>query len=118
MNKLLDLHLANQIPTKGFDSHYNPLYEQSEKLNNTLIQLEKELQQLTFTSNNFGKLIEQSKGLYDSWDDLKRPEKRAIIKSMTNSIVFNGEEIVFKLKKLAPLPLSKLNPNGSHNDII
>lgn len=112
MKQLLDLHLNKQIPTEGFQHHYKPLFDQSKQLINTITQLEKDLQHLTFTASNFNTLIKHSKGLYDSWDTLAHQEKRGIIESMTKKIIFDGHEIIFNLKQLPPLDSQQIHTMG------
>jgi len=115
MNRLIDLNVQGQIPTKGFNQHYNPLFEQSEKLTITLIKLEKEFIEMAKINSSFDSVVTQSQRLYENWNTFKRVEKRSIIESITNSIVFDGKSLNFKLKQLAPLTSLELNTNGQHN---
>lgn len=112
MNKLIDLNIQGQIPTKGFNQHYNPLFEQSEKLNQTLTKLERELAEMTTINNSFDSVVTQSQKLYENWNSFKRVEKRSIIESVTNSITFDGKSLNFKLKQLAPLTSLELSKDG------
>jgi site-specific DNA recombinase len=118
MNKLIDLNIKGQIPTKGFNSHYNPLFEQSEKLKHTLKMLKSELNEMSKVNNSFDSVVHQSKGLYENWFSLSKLEKRTIIETVTNTIIFDGQTLNFKLKQIAPLSALELNSNGQHGTIM
>ncbi len=118
MNRLIELNLAGQIPTKGFNQHYNPLFEQSEKLQITLEKLEKEYGEMMTIKNSLGSVIQQSKSLYENWNTFNRPEKRSIIESITNTIIFDGKTIKFKLKQIAPLSSLELGQSAQPNGIM
>lgn len=115
LNRLIELNLSGQIPTKGFKQHYNPLFEQSEKLLITLTKLEKEYNEMITVKNSLGSVIHQSKTLYKNWNTFDRPEKRSIIESITNTIIFDGQTINFKLKQIAPLSSLELSQNAQPN---
>ena len=112
MDKLIELSIAGQIPTKDFDRHYSPLSQQLESLNKTLDRLEKELTDMNTINNSLGKVINQSKSIYEKWDAFDRIEKRSIIESVTNKIIFDGKLINFKLKQIAPLSSLELGKNA------
>jgi site-specific DNA recombinase len=114
LNQLIDLNIKGQIPTKGFNSHYNPLFEQSEKLQQTLKNLNIELEEMKKVNTSFDTVVHQSKGLYEKWYTLSKLEKRSIIESVTNTIIFNGDTLNFKLKQIAPLSSLELKGNGQH----
>lgn len=112
MNQVLELHFQNKIHTKGFEHHYNPLFEQSEKLSETISNLEQELNQITYSNTNIKDIIKHTYSISESWEGLERFERRNIVESITTSIIFDGEQITFKLKQLPPLDPSTLQTGG------
>jgi site-specific DNA recombinase len=118
LNQLIDLNIKGQIPTKGYNSHYNPLFEQSEKLQQTLKNLNIDLEEMKKVNTSFDSVVHQSKGLYENWYSLGKLEKCSIIEAVTNTIIFNGETLNFKLKQIAPLSSLELKSNGQHNGTI
>ena len=118
MNRLLELNIAGQIPTLGFNKHYEPLFEQSEKLNQSKEALEEEIKQMSNAQNNLDLIRKESKGVYDNWFNLEKHEKRSIIEAITNEIIYDGQTLRFKLKKIAPLSSLESNPNAQHNGTI
>ncbi len=118
MDSLITLNVEGQIPTKGFKGHYEPLYERKEQLIETTKQLQLELSQMYKAKNSFGTVLDKSKDLYVGWDNLERPDKRYIVQSVMNKVVFDGKNINFSLKQIAPLSFLELDTNGQHNGIM
>jgi site-specific DNA recombinase len=115
MNRLLELNIEGQIPTKGFNNHYEPLFEQSEKLSRSKEKLDNEIKEMINAHSSLDIIRKESKGIYEKWFSLERHEKRSIIEAITDEIIFDGETIRFKLKQIAPLSSLKLDPNAQHN---
>lgn len=118
MDRLLTLNIEGQIPVKGFNKHYEPLFEQKEQIEITLQTLQRELQDMLETQGSLSMVLNKSKDLYQKWHTLDRPEKRFIVQSITNRIDFDGKNISFKLKQIAPLSSLEIDPNGQHSGTI
>jgi len=118
MDRLITLNIEGQIPTKGFKQHYEPLFEQKEQLLENIKILKKELSLMYEAKNSFKMVVDKSKDLYQKWDKLDRPEKRFIVQSVTNRVEFDGKNIKFNLKQIAPLSSLKLTSNAQHNGIM
>lgn len=90
-----------------------------EQLQLTIPLLEKELKNLSGEKKSVDDVIENAKDLYGGWGKLSHQEKREVIEAITNSIVFDGQSLTFKLKNITPPqtanPLSKLSTNGQTN---
>jgi len=112
MDRLIELNVNEEIPLKGFKQHYEPLFEQKEQLEVNLITLKEELEQMKIAKNSFSVVIDKSKELYKNWKSLDRPEKRHIVQSVTNRITFDGRNINFSLKQIAPLSSLELGQSG------
>lgn len=118
LERLLDMNLNGEIPTKGFKNHYNPIFERKESLGQTIIDLKKELKGIKEASSNINLIIDKSLDFYANWDKLDRSEKRFVVESITNEIIFDNRTIVFKLKQIAPLSSLELTENGQHRGIM
>ncbi len=118
MDRLITLNIEGQIPTEGFKHHYEPLFEQKLQLEANLSTLNKELEEIQRAKGSLSLVLDKSKDLYQNWNSLSRPEKRFIIQSVTERIVFDGKTINFKLKQIAPLSALELGQNGQHNGTI
>jgi len=58
-----------------------------------------------------------AKIMNDNWHNLDRADKRYIVESITNEIIFDNRTILFKLKQIAPLSVLELNPRGQQRGI-
>ncbi|MEM7187850.1 MAG: hypothetical protein AAF466_14475, partial [Bacteroidota bacterium] len=108
------------LPTKGFQKHYQPLYNQSEQLEATIKKIEGELSDISTKKKSTGEIIKNSQSLYSNWFDLTHHEKREVLEAITNKIIFDGQGLTFKLKRIsAPRKtrsLSELTTNGQTTD--
>ena len=118
MDRLIVLNIEGQIPTKGFKVHYEPLFERKEQLEDSIKTLNSELKQMLEAKGSLAVVLDKSKDLYKNWNKLDRPEKRYIVQSVTNRIVFDGKSINFSLKQIAPLSSLELGENGQHDGTI
>tara|TARA_R110002072_G_scaffold260722_14_gene419348 strand:- start:34883 stop:36388 length:1506 start_codon:yes stop_codon:yes gene_type:complete len=112
LEKLVDLNIQGQIPTKGFKKHYEPVFVRKESLETTIKDLKRELEQLQQAKTSFDVIANKSLDFYNNWNNLDRGEKRSVIESVTNEIIFDNKSLIFKLKQIAPLSSLELTPNG------
>jgi site-specific DNA recombinase len=49
---------------------------------------------------------------YNNWQNLDSGERRYIVESITNEVIFDNRTLLFKLKQIAPLSFLELSPNG------
>jgi site-specific DNA recombinase len=115
MDKLIELSIDGEIPKKGFKTHYQPLFEQSEALQKHVNIQEGELQNIRRVKNSMGEIISSSHSIYDNWHSLSHPEKRSVIETITKNIIFDGDTIEFTFKQIAPPTYLKSNPNEQRN---
>jgi site-specific DNA recombinase len=112
LEKLLDLNMKGEIPTKGFKQHYEPVYVRKESLEVSITDLKQELQHLQNAKTSFDVIANKSLDFYNNWSTLDRSEKRSVVEIITNEIVFDNKSIVFKLKQIAPLSSLEVGANG------
>ena len=118
MDKLITLNIEGQIPNDGFKNHYEPLFERKGQLEQSITNLNNELENMLQAKGSFSVVLDKSKSLYKNWNKLNRPEKRFIVQSVTNRIDFDGKHIKFNLKQIAPLSSLELSQNGQPNGTI
>lgn len=111
LEKLVDLNIQGEIPTKGFKKHYEPIYVRKENLEVTIKDLKKELELVEQAKSSFDTIATKSLDFYNNWETLDRGEKRFIVETITNEIIFNNKSLTFKLKQIAPLSSLELAPN-------
>jgi site-specific DNA recombinase len=118
MDKLIELNIADELPTKGFKKHYNPLFERKEQLLLNIQDLESQLEYIKNAQSSFKFIANKSLDFYKKWSTLERSEKRYIVETITNRIDFDNKTINFNLKQIAPLSSLELPTNGSHRGIM
>jgi site-specific DNA recombinase len=112
LGKLIDLNLKGEIPTKGFKKHYEPVFVRKENLEKNIRDLEKEIEQLEQAKSSFQVIATKSIDFYNNWQNLDSGERRYIVESITNEVIFDNRTLLFKLKQIAPLSFLELSPNG------
>ncbi len=117
LEHLIDLNIQGEIPTKGFKKHYEPIYLRKESLEINIKDLKRELEQLQQAKSSFDVIASKSLDFYNNWENLDRGEKRSIVESITNEIIFDNRSLNFKLKQIAPLSSLELSPNGQQRGI-
>ena len=115
LDKLIDLNVEGQIPTKEFKKHYEPVFERKESLEANIKNLKLELEKLEQAKSTFNVMANKSLDFYNNWSKLERSEKRYVVESITNEIVFDGQTLNFRLKQIAPLSVLELGKNGQHS---
>lgn len=117
LEKLIDLNVQGQIPTKGFKEHYEPIYVRKENLELNIKDLKKDLEMLTEAKASFDIIANKSVDFYNNWETMERSEKRHVVESITNEIKFDNRTIKFNLKQIAPLSSLEIIPNGQQRGI-
>jgi len=115
VDKLVELNLLGEIPTKGFRSYYEPLELQKEQLEKNIELETHNLSQAKLTVASLSESFKVSEDTFSSWDSLERPEKRLIIELVTKKVIYDGKTLNFKLKGIAPISSPKeTGLNGQH----
>lgn len=118
LEHLIELNISGEIPTKGFKKHYEPVYVRKENLETNIKNLKLELEKLEKAKTTFDIMANKSLDFYKNWDKFDRGEKRYVVESITNEIIFDGQTLNFKLKQIAPLSSLELSQNGQHRGTI
>lgn len=118
MEKLIDLYQADEMPKGGFKSHYEPLFEQHEQIQNRIPEIQGEIDFMKSQLLSSDQIISDASNLYRGWSNLNTSEKRSVIENITKSIIIGEkDEITIKLIQITPKqPSSELTANGQRND--
>ncbi len=117
MDKLIQLHLKDQIPTDSFKGYFEPLDSQYKQLDTSVSQLEGQLDFLKIQQLSGDHILENAENLYERWPALDLTVKRRIVEELTQSIVIDTEDITIKFGyNPIILPILFVNPpNEQHN---
>lgn len=111
MKNLFNLHSQGQIPTAGFKEFYNPLDIQCQQIEETLLELQAQLDVIAVDSINGEVILDNAENLYERWPTLDLTVKRQIVEELTQSITIGGEDISIKFGYTPiVLPLISSNP--------
>ena len=96
MDKLILLHLQDQIPTNSFKGYFEPLDTQYQQLLESHMQTAGQLDFLKIQQLNGEHILGNAENLYERWPTLDLPVKRQIVEELTQSIVIDQEDITIK----------------------
>ncbi len=96
MDKTMQLYFAGQIPKDGFAVYYNPLDVQLKQIENTIPDIQAEIDFLRIEQLNGDTIITEAKNLADQWVEMNKDTKRQIVEQITERITIEGDEIRFK----------------------
>jgi site-specific DNA recombinase len=118
MDKLIQLHLKDQIPTDSFKGYFEPLDTQYKQLDTSVSQLEGQLDFLKIQQINGDHILDNAENLYQRWPALDLTVKRQIVEELTQSIVIDKEDITIKFGYnpiILPILFSN-TPKGQRRD--
>lgn len=96
MDKLMQLYLDGEIPKEGFGKKYDPYDTQLRQVEQSIPEIQAEIDFMKMDYLNGDSIIQDAKSLYDRWHTLEIEGKRQIVEQITDSITLGGEEIKFK----------------------
>ena len=113
MDKLVRLHLNDEIPSAGFKNHYNPFFDRNIQIENTIPELQAEIDFLKIQFLSSDEILHEAKNLYERWQSFIPDEKRKIIETLTDKIIVDKNEISFQLQYIPSQ--GKLTTDGHRN---
>ncbi|MCX6168713.1 MAG: recombinase family protein [Ignavibacteriales bacterium] len=113
MDKLVQLHLAGELPKTGFGSHYKPLDERYIQMENQIPELQAEIDFLKIQFLSSDEILREAKDLYDRWETFNSDEKRKIIETITDKITIGQNDISIQLQYVSAG--DKLMTERQHN---
>ncbi|MBC8173677.1 MAG: hypothetical protein H7X71_07215, partial [Chitinophagales bacterium] len=96
MDKLVRLHMENQIPKDGFSRYYNPLDEQNKQISAEIPLVQSDIDFLKIEHLNSDLLLSEAQNLFDRWPFFDTEEKRQIVEQITERITLSKDEINIK----------------------
>ncbi|PQJ11963.1 recombinase family protein [Flavipsychrobacter stenotrophus] len=93
MDMKMDLYMAGQIPKDRFGDYYNPLDLQLRQIENTIPQIEAEIDVLKIEHLNGDAVKNEAQTMYERWGLLDKGAKRSFVERITKQIVIAGDEL-------------------------
>jgi len=118
MDRLVKLHSEGELPTKGFNKHYNPLFEQAEQIELQIPEIQAEIDFLKIEYLSGDQVLKEAHTIYDRWPKLELHEKQLITEDLTEKITIGSDEIQFEFN-YTPVPRSsnKTLTKEQHNNM-
>jgi site-specific DNA recombinase len=109
MDKLIQLHSKEQIPTEDFSRYYAPLSTQYKQIEASIPELEAQLDFIKNQQLNSSFIVDSATDLYQKWPALDQAAKRNIVEEVTESILIDKEdiEITFNYTPAPPVNYAK-----------
>ncbi len=97
MDKVMKLYLSNELSQQGFGREYQPLEERLSQLEQTIPELQAEIDFLKVQYLSMDEVFSEAKDLYSGWQNFSPEEKRRIIESTADRITIGKEEVQIQL---------------------
>jgi len=115
MNELVSMRLSNELSKESFPIHYKPLEERLTQIENTLPELQAEVDFLKIQHLSSDSIMREAKDLYDRWPKMPFEEKRTIIEVITEKITIGREDIEISLTYI---PTNLGNPGKKQHNFM
>lgn len=104
ISSVIDLYHEGQIPKESFASHHDPLYQKQQQIEQDIMELQGSIDALKFQSLDNNQVLYEAQNLQKRWDSFAKEDKKAIIETITKSIIVGKEDIEINLSYLPTLP--------------
>lgn len=114
MDEFIRLRLENELNKETFAEYFKPLEIQKDQLENSIPELEAEIDFYKIQQLSASTVLHEAKDLYNRWLTMPFEEKRSIVEIITQSIVIDKQSINISLSYL-PTPTQPF-PKGGKSD--
>jgi site-specific DNA recombinase len=97
MDELVPLRLNGELSREHFAELYKPLEQQSSQLDQSIPELQAEVDFRRIQIASSDVILTEAKTLYEKWATMEFEEKRAIIETITEHIIVGKEDITISL---------------------
>ena len=114
-----DLFHSGQLKKESFSDYHTPLYESLKQKEETILNLQKEIDMLGIQVFDDDQVLEDTRNLYNMWGSFSKEDKKTIINTIVSSIIVDKEEVTINLSHLPSImnePNNK-NKNGTHTPL-
>ena len=97
IDTLFDLYNKGQIPTEGFNDHYQPLYDRKKQLEKEVDEGQASLDVLKVDSFSADHILMEGQNLADRWPKLNTEEKRRLVEDLVENITIGENEVAINV---------------------
>ncbi len=113
-NVLVNLRMDGELSKESFMEEFRPLEERLIQLQNTIPELQAEVDFLKIQVASSDVVLKEAKDLYDRWPTLPYENKRNIVETITDKIVVGKEDVSLSLSYLPSFPQNPVK--SQHGD--
>ena len=106
--------MDNELSKESFMEEFKPLEERLIQLQDTLPELQAEVDFLKIQVASSDVVLKEAKDLYDRWPTLPYENKRNIVETITDKIVVGKEDVSLSLSYLPSFPQNPVK--SQHGD--
>lgn len=103
ISNVLELYHEGKIPKDAFPSHHDPLYEKQLQVDKNIMELQGTIDALKFQSLDNSQVLYEAQNLQKQWKTFQKEDKKAIIETITKSIIVGKEDIEINLSYIPTL---------------
>ncbi len=112
-NVLVNLRMDGELSKESFMEEFKPLEERLIQLQDTVPELQAEVDFLKIQIASSDVVLKEAKDLYDRWPSLSYENKRNIVETITDKIVVGKEDVSLSLSYLPSFPQNPVkSPHG------
>jgi site-specific DNA recombinase len=97
INEWVTMRSDGELSKEAFAAVYWPAENRVRQLEQTVPELEAEIDVRTVQMMNSDKILTDAKAVYDRWKEVSFEEKRAIVEIVTNNVEIGSDEIIINL---------------------
>ncbi len=98
MDKIIKLHMSNQLPEERFSEYYQPIELQLGQIEESIPLVESQLDFLKVQQLNGKHILGNAETLYEKWPTLEKEAKRKIVEELTEAVIIKKDEILIKFE--------------------
>jgi site-specific DNA recombinase len=110
----LEMRINKELSPEAFAAKYKPLETRIAQLDESIPQLEAEVDVRTIQIMSSDAVVSEVKTLYDEWEEKPFDEKRGIVESITGVVVIGKEDIEITMRYAPPVPKEAQNSSQKH----
>lgn len=108
---ILELYHDGELSKEAFKEHHEPVYENLKQAEQSMLELEAEIDALRMQSLDNREVVHEARDLHKLWHKFTNEEKKNIIQVITKSIIVGKEDIEINLAYMPAL--TKKNPSAA-----
>jgi len=113
ISRVFELYYDNKLSKDAFEDEHSPLYNQYKQGEAEIIQIQAEIDMLSFNALSSDQVLYDAQNLSRQWNTLSREDKKSIIEIVVKNIIVGTDEIEIEVAYLPTLPSTPSSTSSS-----